>query len=585
MSLKMPLLVSLLALGCGSSNPTPPAPFVPLDQPGPTRLTGRAEPVAGVSCCGTAWILSSGSATLRRAWDEGGAFAFDELPAGHVTVVLDDGHGSGAVVEAVLQPHGLNDLGTVALRSLGDFPQLLELRGIGLEERLTTGSADLEQPVLSSDGKWVYALRGEKLVRIDTETGEEVILSDAYRLRGVAPRLSLASDRYLVITEMSPDSDTGGRIFDLQKRDRFNGDPKEYLRTVYYAAAFQLLHHVWVAGDGLNAVVSTTFLDNTTGRPRNFVKSLHYDGEHQYPTVSDYVFPYPENPAMTITDVGHATAGEVFIYTSATSRVSLLGHDDTGQLEVLPAPAVWTSWALDDDLVVADNTNLVERRDLRTGTVKASFDVTTSLRPNTSAWWHHAEVASFDRARHRVLVADVADPVNLGPEFRVGGYFLLDLDGGRVTPVPLDIREGARTLPLDPYAGDMPPMASSLFLDDGTVQLVFFTDSSFRGDVAVLQWDGTNAFTRFFAGTWEDHFADFKLWRVGSLEARLVRDATGHQQVFAAARGLPDKEFTQRTFVSADHSHLMTPGGQRLLYLARDPASGREQLFRIDLSP
>lgn len=114
-----------------------------------------------------------------------GTFVFEDAPVGPIVLVAHDGAGNGARRALTIYAGGDNDAGTMVVGLLRLEPGVLDIRGIGFEERILSVApyADLiaiapdgAPIVLSYEGEPGISSRG-RLLRVDVENGtaEELI--------------------------------------------------------------------------------------------------------------------------------------------------------------------------------------------------------------------------------------------------------------------------------------------------------------------------------------------------------------------------------------------------------------------------
>ncbi len=132
------LVLSLPVLACE------PSGFQGLNPTAADTLVGTLErdgqPVSGAP---VHLVVNGASvASVRSAAD--GRFRFEPLAqTGRVTVVAHDERGHAAMIELELYAGGRNDSGTLSLAPLARLPMLVGHRGLGLDERLTDLPGDV----------------------------------------------------------------------------------------------------------------------------------------------------------------------------------------------------------------------------------------------------------------------------------------------------------------------------------------------------------------------------------------------------------------------------------------------------------
>lgn len=192
MNARFALYFSVL-LGCSPGAP-PPTQFIDFGSTTPTtvriRLVDVASPVAGLPVT----VLDPSSTVLARGVTDTNGVA--ELPismAGHGWLVANDGRGRGTLVRVTTQPGGVNDLGERPLRELTEFPEIVSLRGVGFEERLTSDTTrTVSTFVLADEGRVAVGLltpivfgTTARIVAVELATGTTRVLGEHADLRNL----------------------------------------------------------------------------------------------------------------------------------------------------------------------------------------------------------------------------------------------------------------------------------------------------------------------------------------------------------------------------------------------------------------
>lgn len=129
------------------------------------RLVDDNQPARGVRVR----VVTPTSEPMGEAiTDDDGVAAVELSNSGRAWLVVNTGDGRGTLVRFTATPEGKNDLGERSLAPLTEFPDLLTLRNVGFEERLTDG----DDTFVSS-----FALAGEGVVAVEVlgERGSRVV--------------------------------------------------------------------------------------------------------------------------------------------------------------------------------------------------------------------------------------------------------------------------------------------------------------------------------------------------------------------------------------------------------------------------
>ncbi len=121
-------------------------------------------------------VLRENTSAAAATTNADGRFRFTPLPfTGAAVLVAHDGRGHAAMQALLIRGGGTNAALPMSLEPVARFPELVTFRGIGLDERLTDFSADLLQyeitqdgvlfpaPVVSADDRWTLHLRRRDL--------------------------------------------------------------------------------------------------------------------------------------------------------------------------------------------------------------------------------------------------------------------------------------------------------------------------------------------------------------------------------------------------------------------------------------
>jgi hypothetical protein len=131
-----------------------------------------------------------------------GVFQISGLSAGPTTLIAYDPsgfEGLATVVTVTLIADLTTNAGDIELQTGGIFAVAAQQTGLGLEERVTSQATDLSNIVYSADGRFVFAYRGNDLVRIDLAGASEAVVTAAIPPRQPTFTLQLVADSLLIV--------------------------------------------------------------------------------------------------------------------------------------------------------------------------------------------------------------------------------------------------------------------------------------------------------------------------------------------------------------------------------------------------
>lgn len=582
--------------------------------PGDRRATGEvvgslrgadAEPAAGTPV----FFRRIGETRATARTDELGNFQFGSVSTGSVRLVARTGDGRGAVTETTVFAGGTRRVPTMQLRPLEERPALLDVHGVGFEEQVTSREGDLLDPVYTSDFDRVLGARERgtdpnfEVVEIDPSTGRERVLveTDALarldgrrRWLGASEIFTLADERYLVFRGSRA---VGWIIYDLREdRVAFRSSEVEGSPTGTTGPAVAEGH----------VVVPHTLKEREIREIRTTAKRIRLDvfdldrgtfkrgppAGYEWSRGFNHIgvadgFAVIRSFRACTGDSGEFTA--CFATDSSASRTEGYFAVDLQSLEVTTIE----TYRSDESLAAHVPTEgpfaytersrtsssppatVVLRHNLETGTERrASIGSCPDCRPpsvtpaldaeSMYAWWDLA-----DAERKKVVH--------------------WDLEAGTTTPLEAAVRVGETER--DRCDSDLCELYT---LRDGTlrVQRVFERSSGdwwgamvdVRGTEVVDRrvfdiWEGTDRTTRFDSFVGDAARADVEFMR-------LRRGSNGYAQYFirGGSAGGAGQQFKQRTHLPAHHRDAaLSDDGETLLYVTRDPETGLDQLFRLQL--
>jgi len=594
-------LLTASAIGCGDG-------FDDIDDPGgDSRCVGRAltvdrEPVGGV----WAYLVKDGVAVARTQTNARGAFSLDIDIVGAADVVLNDAAGRGAL-KAIALYDGENDAGDLYLQPLESIAPVVDMEGIGFEERITTERGDYLRPVYNSDRSAVYTVRKKggdpnyEVVRINLPSGEETVLRSDENLYSNSSGLWLLNDDVLYYEAVRPIPD----------------DPNGYStqsHVLIHTGTGEELHFApwWEFRAGPYAV----------GDLICFVEG--FDRQPAYDTIFGTAYEYRLRPACLdpasseirrgSTVQGWSTYAEVVASNAdrlAFLRVRDCDYEDPECEFDPPKPMYLIEWADLSNRYVS-TFDYYERWAQETDwNGESIYFIDTDQYGGGTADLTRLDVSSGTTHSVADLDCEQADGCTLSSTLQVSpdstklllakarrdaegvisnlGLFLLDLGSGALESLDTSFRmlDGSdyELCTTGDYA-----RCNQTFEANGDISIgeVFTAeDGSKIAVAATLPGDGGPASVRALPIGEGDHSipqivrspdAVHEVLRLRDLESGFFQLHTG------VIAGETD-ELAQITFITASHHSLaFAPDGENLYYFTRDPISGYEQLFQVSVA-
>lgn len=568
-------------------------------------LQGDDEPAAKTAV----FLRRIGETRATTRTDQLGNFRFGSVSTGSVRLVAHTGDGRGAMAETTVFAGGTRRAPPMQLRPLGERPALLDVHGVGFEEQVTSGEGDLLDPVYTSDFDRVFGARERgsdpnfEVVEIDPSTGRERVLFETNALArldgrrrwlGASEIFTLVGDRYLVFRGSRSD---GWVVYDLQndgvafRSSEVEGSPTGTTGPAV-AEGHVVLPHTLEERE-IEEIRSTAkrirldVFDLESGAfKRGPPAGYEWSRGFNYIGVADGFAVIRSFLACT-GDSGEFTA--CFATDRSASRTEGYFAVDFQSLEVTTIEKYQSDEPLGAHVPTEGPFAYTER-----GRTSSSPPATVVLRHNLETGTERrASIGSCPDCRPPSVVPALDSASMYAwwelPDREQKKVVHWDLEAGTTTPLEASVEVGETELDRCD-----PDLCELYTLRDGTlrVQRVFERSSGdwwgamvdIRGTEVVDRrvfdiWEGTDRTTRFDSFVGDAARADVEFMR-------LRRDSNGYAQYFV--RGGPaggeGQRFKQRTHLPAHHRDAaLSADGETLLYVTRDPETGLDQLFRLQL--
>lgn len=561
----------------------------------------------------TAHLIAADGSIVRTSTDSKGVFSFELAPARY-KLVLNDSHGRGGYESFVLFGGGVNDLGRLDLVPLETVPGILDMTGVGFEERLTRQAGDYLFPVFDSTRSFVYTARklggnsGYDILKVAIPGGQETTLLTKESLSSsYSVRLELLGDRilsfwttrddpdseYLIDSRVFMDVQTGkelaveswrrlggafvqdGALFILESQssrtvgDTLFGDVQQY--------TWALVRVDVASGTRTQGpVLSKIGWANQFGLFEHDSRSLVVLAQHNcgteyamdHPAECDSMWSGSQGLAPTLVKVDLATKSDRSLGSATSLGAGSLSADGS-TLYVLETGT---------DVVTYSNTTTVNAVDLATGArTKVLTRVCKTERCFSSVYGTSLKSPVAEELLVQTRVPDVQG------QAAATGFARIDLATRTLVELPMTWNiEGVPT-DLFQKAADWDGYVTAAWTDDGKVRLQAYTAPAAARYTLVVDVPANlgNAVARKFPMGQEDSFPTMVTG--GGREVVQLRDlATGFFQLWTGATGAAMSAMSPSTFLTANHRYpALSTDGKTLYYFTRDPISGYEQLFRV----
>lgn len=593
-SLWLTALVGLMA-SCGVTGGGFQDPQTPTSDT--TRVEGQALTAEGIPApLVQVYLLHGGRRVTQGLTAEDGRFSLQTNVVGRSTLVLNDGAGVGAFRELNVYADGVNRVGDVFMELLEDLPRIVDLHGVGFEERLSTEAGNYLYPQYSSDASFVYAMRkkdGEDthdIVRISTADGSEEVLLQDQAVSTNSYRLALFADRILRFQVLRPSPDNPEyreyfRVFyDLNTRTElasfqasklhFGGfsDPEGIIVLLEKLEERRLDNgfsddYVWrlrpIVIDAVNAQIRTGDTLPATG---GWVTQLAFtvlDGQRlvyapvRYCQIPDehpnYCDGWEASMPLYQLDLNTLTGGYLGALPGVSAQVGVRAQASKNGRHFV--------YVSDSGLQLYDLTT----------------DTARMLQALSCAGRCTQEFKVSPQGDRLVLLKVETDDMNR-PLSTEWSEVLLSSGAATGLPTVVSIDGTSHTV-------CEPPFGSCTAEYDGQGRPVLWERGEASGGQnhatsLTVASDGSTSGQRFTIGERDGYPL---VMQKSGVEVALLRDLqTGFKQIYVqSASGLQKK-----TFITAQHRNVaISSDGSKLFYFTRDPISGFEQLFRVVLAP
>ncbi|MBI5545907.1 MAG: hypothetical protein HY901_18615 [Deltaproteobacteria bacterium] len=570
-------------------------------------LTGQAlrggAPAEGV----VAHLIDSTGQISHARTDALGAFRFELSPA-HYRLVLNDSHGQGFYETLVVFGGGLNDLGALELVPLESVSGIVDIHGVGFEERLTRQAGDYLKPVFSLDRSAVYVARklggdlGYDVLRVSIPDGAETVLlrNESISSSYTTP-MFLVSDQVLALWSGRTDPEQPQyRTDTIVFLDALTGRELRALTWRKFGGSFLSGGSLYTmeaqssreAGDSLFGTIyqytwALARVDLATGAVQQgrvlskvgwansfplklhdaqqvvLVPSRYCETEYAMQHATECDGAGGQSPARTLVRVDLAAMTDRIVTTvPPESTYGLLSADGSAALVFEFDPHGTTLTRI--DLATGAKT-AVARRDCSTERCFYPGSSRSPVAEETLAQTYRLDAQGL-----------ATDP----------GFARIDLVTGAITELPTEA-----TIEGTSYSLCAGGRCSATYAANGLVRVTALIPKPAgddRRDALMIDVPVSGVpLARRFEVAAADDFPSIVTSADGSREAVVLRDlATGFRQIWTGASSSASSPVLARaTFLTANHHDAaISADGDTLYYFTRDPISGYEQLFRVGLT-
>ncbi len=580
--------LTILATACGG--------FSDMDDPtGAASLEGLALTAQGeILASVDVYLVRDGLAVLGVKTDEQGMFSMELDELGPVDIVVNDGAGLGSLKQMAVY-EGANDAGRLFVQPLESISPVVDMRGVGFEERVTSEGGDYIDPKYNSDRSAVFAARklggsaNYEIVRIDLPMGQETVLIDDVDLvTSYTEEIQLLDDRVLqyratMASPENPETLTQGLVL----IDTSSG--QKLLEMPWW----QMFSEAWVAGDDI------CYFDG-------------YERQQAFDTLFGWAYEYQVRPVRINLTTGQQELGATLSGWKTGSDMWIRGGHKVAfrPQRDCDYEDPNCSWDPLTSIYMTDFANLTTSYIGDSGDAY-SFALYTSWNGQAIFFLHNLDVYEQAIMRMDVSTGQVStlrtieagdgsiyrmtlSPDNSellldrrvyeGTHFVAGAVSRMALSDNSLTPLSLNHTAGSDTFTL--CQGEYSSCIMSYLDDSLTVRITetFDLTSQRAGALVDFTADGSAVARLFPIGE-----GDYQVPRLltspdSSIEALRLRNLdTGFFQLLTGPAGTPADQMQPQTFITANHSTMaFSEDGTYLFYFTRDPISGYTQLFRVE---
>lgn len=141
-------------------------------------LNAQNQPVVGA----TVYLLRAEEVVQTTTTNNQGQYRFEGDIVGQLKVVINTGLGTGGLIDITILAGGKNTADPLIIGPLEEIKELVDIAGVGFEERVTKHEGNYQYPVYNKDASRVFAIRKKSsedtwtMVQIETATGQETTL-------------------------------------------------------------------------------------------------------------------------------------------------------------------------------------------------------------------------------------------------------------------------------------------------------------------------------------------------------------------------------------------------------------------------
>lgn len=620
------LVLSISALGCADAQKDIALDGEFTDKRKPEQNTKTTTVIKGlvsdkdgkVMADAHVFLVRDNQAIHHAKTDSNGQYTFNQDVVGNLQLVVNTGEGMGALVDIVVFSGGKNTPDPIRVGPIDAIEALVNIAGIGFEQRLTTGAGNYEHPVYSSRGDAVYALRKNDaqptwtIVHVDTATGQEQVLYKDFE-RGYKKHLSLYKDQFLFFTERGVVENQFGKdrlkIMDLKSQqiifDELSGHDEFYAGFEHVKASDKWLYVLYQTEREIKEInefssfgiyknkITRINLQNLATQP---VDAFLYEGWGK-----DVQFHVSRQDALLVSwktvcfDGANGEADlcddhETYMYDVGTKKrtdypnVKRVEHfSQDGALGVTTATQPSNNGSISTVLISTTNGNT------RAFDWPKTIDGIDFTHHHLHSLSKDGTLATFKLSKY---IPNPNDPM-AAPDVVLGTY-VLNTQTMMLTPIDQQLvyQQTSYRYCDQSTPGYLQSASMCAWRFDGTNQL----------NVQGVFVDQQGIYTGFYTENILAQSPKYTFFQLPQIEDakelvstpnvqthpntgktifQLRNVETGFLQIYAQTQG----GLIQKTFLKADHQHAyFSENGETLYYFTTDQLSGYQQLFKLDLN-